>query len=721
MLTDHEGVLIYKGSIQTFDLLPMDCIDGDMYFVSDDSYFYVRDRKTNTGWKSLPSAELMKSFYYTKDEVDALHALIENEVIKLLDPVDTKDNLPVGEIGDLREALDTGVFYLYTPTGWNPTGGLTNLVDYYKKSETDALLSEKVDINKISSQLLGNTIPIRDNDGNIIVPDNIDLLTDNAISAKQANNTFIHKDELPSNAIGIYEVTGDMDANSANGTPICRLELDNLLFLIVKNNTYGSMRVQSLNGDPILINTASIQYYGADAHQIKNQKVSISGTTYYEFDNDIGYGGKTTGSLEIQNVDNGKMYLVKCAGASTTNLTNTADRYSLAVLPLESAFVKWNEPIGKNDLPSDIVYYENIDAIPTQESANLVTSGGVYDSISSTQGDINNIYQELSDIRSQDRRIVGVTHMFDFPSDAMFIAELHRSLDPGDPDMIVIRAQDTTGVEQDLVITAAIGFGSLYATNKGGFTPIKKEDGSISMQPYMIEVTQETNLAPCQIKVPKECNSIDSLFYYVGQSEVSYWVDTSGNYHPFSIADTSWSAFASASSTWIINGERVNRNNIVYISFSSEYDGSQWSEYTFFYARSIYGLKLPATTGTLYGLSNIDNGYTYLSNIEKLDLRKHSGFISGLLLSKLTQLHFSNTNKLSGGTWRYRISTLQPITLYCNDLNISLSGIDTSSFYNNDPSSCVRWHDTQELADSFLAYFPNVAEWQVNIGIPPNQ
>ena len=169
-----------------------------------------------------------------------------------------------------------------------------------------------------------------------------------------------------------------MDFTSANGSVVCRLEVDNLLTTLVKNGNYCSFRVQSSDGSTMTLNTSSIQYYDGASGQLKNAKVTISGTTFYEFDTDVGYAGKTTGRALIQNVDTGIQYSVLVSGASTTTATDRSDRYSLAVMPWESVMFNPNRNIDKNDLPSDIVYFENIDAIPTQNSGNLVNSGGVY-------------------------------------------------------------------------------------------------------------------------------------------------------------------------------------------------------------------------------------------------------------------------------------------------------------------------------------------------------
>lgn len=348
---------------------------------------------------SIPPTDL--SDYYTKDEADSLYALIEHEVIHLLDSVPTQTDLPSGEIGDMRETLDTGIFYIYTPSGWQPTGGLTSLTEYYKKVDADNVFVKKTsDINQIyttnstgsqTTLTIGtdvNNIPIRTSGGNITVPTDVNIMTDNAIGAKQASALFLLKNELPQNAVGIYEVTGDIDTTSANGTPICRLEVDNLLFMIVKNNNYGAFRVQALNDETILLNTSTRQYYDTGGVEPRNAKPTVTNATYYEFDDNVGYGGKTNATAEIQTITcsinsdfNGRQYVIYISGASTTNSTNSANRYSLSVLPLESVFIRGNEPISKNDLPSDIVYFDNVDAVPTEDSANLVASGGVYQMI----------------------------------------------------------------------------------------------------------------------------------------------------------------------------------------------------------------------------------------------------------------------------------------------------------------------------------------------------
>lgn len=69
---------------------------------------------------------------------------VSADTMRLLDPVDTTASLLAmpGVHGDQREALDTGIFYIYYEgTGWQATGGLTNLTNYYTKPQVDSMIA----------------------------------------------------------------------------------------------------------------------------------------------------------------------------------------------------------------------------------------------------------------------------------------------------------------------------------------------------------------------------------------------------------------------------------------------------------------------------------------------------------------------------------------------------------------------------------------------------
>lgn len=349
------------------------------------------------------------SNYYTKSQVDLLLSDIEVDpttlyIIGALPSTGQEGKIYVEPIDD-----NTARSYVWKDNNWVLIGSfqpLTDMTDYYRKEEINTILSDyytKAEISNLlsnklnisnnpnivyttdstgqqivtnySTQATANTIPLRDENGNISAPSNVDVTTDNYIGAKQV------VDMIPSNGIGVYDVTGNIDPTSADGTPICRIEIDNLLFTIVKNGNYGSLRVQGTTTDNIMINVSIRQFYDSAGVEPRSAKWTINNTVHYQFDDNVGYGGKTNAAGEIQIISTGKQYVLYASGASTTNSTTSADKYSLSVMPLTSVFVKGNATITKNDLPSDIVYFENVDPIPTQNSANLVASGGVWQMI----------------------------------------------------------------------------------------------------------------------------------------------------------------------------------------------------------------------------------------------------------------------------------------------------------------------------------------------------
>jgi len=114
-----------------------------------------------------------------------------------------------------------------------------------------------------------------------------------------------------------------------------------------------------------------------------------------------------------------------------------------------------------------------------------------------------------------ERLIYRITEMFDFPSDAEFIAELYKAAEnETGRDMILIRAQDTTGVTRDLTITANVGYGS-FATKLHAGVIVTEEDGIPTYSNYTIRISAETETSQTQIFIPKECTSVD-IFYFIG-------------------------------------------------------------------------------------------------------------------------------------------------------------------------------------------------------------
>ncbi len=173
-----------------------------------------------------------------------------------------------------------------------------------------------------------------------------------------------------------------------------------------------------------------------------------------------------------------------------------------------------------------------------------------------------------------------VSEMFDFPSDAGFTAMLYKSTKEGKPDMIRIFALDTTGIEADLVVTAALGFGSRYtpAPFAGCSVVTDPDTGEESYVNYNIKVTQENGNMPTQIRIPKECNSVN-IFYPVGNENpgqrVSWWRDTRGIVHPFNRDNTPLSGFMprAGDGNYMIAGVLVDGLDLqgAHITFGDDY------------------------------------------------------------------------------------------------------------------------------------------------------
>ncbi len=175
--------------------------------------------------------------------------------------------------------------------------------------------------------------------------------------------------------------------------------------------------------------------------------------------------------------------------------------------------------------------------------------------------------------------IYNINEMFDFPSTSDFVAELHKSGVAGVRDLVVIRADDTSGITNDLVITPSFGFGSYYNKNVVHWGAAKDNEENYIATSSVIEITDEHEDEQCTIKIPAKCNSVD-LSYFVGTRpavKVSYWIDTNGTYHPFSLADTPIENFynyqSAPSTSIIINGVSVLKNTIREIVFGDDYAG----------------------------------------------------------------------------------------------------------------------------------------------------
>ena len=79
---------------------------------------------------------------YTKTEIDAKLT----SAMHYKGTVPTVADLPSGaSVGDVYNVSDTGINYAWDGTGWDELSGVTDLSNYYTKTETNSLLDNKVD------------------------------------------------------------------------------------------------------------------------------------------------------------------------------------------------------------------------------------------------------------------------------------------------------------------------------------------------------------------------------------------------------------------------------------------------------------------------------------------------------------------------------------------------------------------------------------------------
>lgn len=155
---NSDGLLIdLLTGAQVFD-------DKELYMVPFNGFFYASDGTIHNidelsgggGGGDLTPAQV-KLLYesnadtnaFTDAEKTKLAGItpVDPATVHLEEPVATEAELPVDDdFGAMREALDTGIFYIYYEKTngegeWEPTGGLTSLADYYKKAEVDQMVA----------------------------------------------------------------------------------------------------------------------------------------------------------------------------------------------------------------------------------------------------------------------------------------------------------------------------------------------------------------------------------------------------------------------------------------------------------------------------------------------------------------------------------------------------------------------------------------------------
>ncbi len=143
--------------------------------------------------------------------------------------------------------------------------------------------------------------------------------------------------------------------------------------------------------------------------------------------------------------------------------------------------------------------------------------------------------------------------------------------------MVVVRADDTTAITQDLIITPELGFGPEY--NKLVVHTEATDDGSgnYTYAQNVVKINAEI-INPATkgtIVVPSALKSVN-VFYFVGKqlSKQSYLIDTSNTYHTFSLTDTplaNVSNTATSTGTISVGGISFAKNAVSELSFGESY------------------------------------------------------------------------------------------------------------------------------------------------------
>lgn len=360
----------------------------------------------------------------------------------------------------------------------------------------------------------------------------------------------------------------------------------------------------------------------------------------------------------------------------------------------------------------------------------LVVNGRV-DDINSLAGEVADRVYDLEQIAGN-RSIYRINEMFDFPSEAEFIAELHKGPNDGDRDFIIIRAYDTTGISNPLTITPMRGFGALEASNVVMWQAIKDSStGEFTTDSHIIEISPETLSTDCKIMVPADCNKVN-LFYFIGQNTTgqSYWVDTSGTYHPFELENTPIDNFSTASGVTniVINGEIIPKSNIVHISF-----GDSYNSVTELYDGFLRDMSLSFKNVDLYGLRNIAtinaNCFAQSKGIEKLDMSMFTNVqrlaisgnpfavnTTGLKMIKMPNSQLVIYNAFYPINDNYtNLSEIYIGNIDWTNTNVAITTNRIGFGGNINNSNCIIYSDTIELGNIFKSKFPELSNWSVQL------
>ncbi len=214
---------------------------------------------------------------------------------------------------------------------------------------------------------------------------------------------------------------------------------------------------------------------------------------------------------------------------------------------------------------------------------------------------------------------VDVTEMFTLSQKVKyFFAKMYLTKDPNRPYTIRILAYDTSGATNNLIITAAKGWGAIESKPKF----MLNEDNNGSPVYWKIDIVKETAFQQCTMTVPNGCYDVD-FEYFVGEGRTSsYYIDSNQAMHQFDIENTPIANFCNTSSNVTINGVAIPQNNVSRLVF-----GSGYATVTDIPANFLNGFK-SLNYIDLEGLSNVTtiggNAFKNTTNLITIDFTPFS-------------------------------------------------------------------------------------------------
>lgn len=336
-----------------------------------------------------------------------------------------------------------------------------------------------------------------------------------------------------------------------------------------------------------------------------------------------------------------------------------------------------------------------------------------------------------SDIPSaQSRSVYNVTSMYTTSVPVQrFQAELH---DWGDgAPYVVLRGEDSSGLDNTLVITAQRGYGSLKdrtgpnAITQHGTLELDS-NGKLAATHYAVDVTMETESSLTTITFAPEVTNFE-IMYYVGQGESgdpSYYIDTDGIMHLFGADNTplddsfidEWRDDVGAQCVKI-NGTWVDTSRIQELVFGSDYDditemGSMDDSYIMFiYWDNLSTLILPRN------ITNIHGGCMSLSSLSRLILPEKLEIIGNYSLCDFQSLKSLTLPSTINTFGYYNFSDLWSLNeLQIGSLDITKCTIGGSLLQNAGAQAYgekIIRADTSNGGETFKTYVSGFDSWRV--------